>query len=252
MSKAIGDLEASVGVRLLDRSPRGVEPTVYGRALLESGSAAFDELKQGVRKIEHLADPSAGEVRIGCQVTLAGSILPPVIEQLSRRHPRINFEVTQLISPTFEFPELHHRKIDLMLALLPGHLTGNKLGDDVSIEIVFEDRMSVQAGAQSPWARRRKIELSELADEPWLIPPEGSWSRSFIAAAFAAKGLAMPRIKVASYSVPLHYSLCSTGKYIAVFGDLALHFNGKPFGMKALPIDLPVWPWPVAIVMLKN
>jgi DNA-binding transcriptional LysR family regulator len=252
VSKAIGDLEAAVGVRLLDRSPRGVEPTVYGNALLECGSAAFDELRQGVRKIEHLADPTSGELRIGCQAVLAGTMLSPIIEQLSHRYPRLTFEVTQLSSPNFEFPDLRHRTIDLMLAALPGSVADNKLGDDVNVEIVFEDRMFVAAGVQSPWGRRRKIELAELAGEPWFVSPEGSWTRPFIAAVFAAKGLAMPQITVASYSVPLQYSLCATGKFITATSGLTLHFNGKQQGVKALPIDLPIWPWPVAIVTLKN
>jgi len=252
VSKAIGDLEAAVGVRLLDRSPRGVEPTVYGNALLECGSAAFDELRQGVRKIEHLADPSAGELRIGCQAVLAGTILPPIIEQLSRRYPRLSFEVTLLSSPNFEFPDLRHRTIDLMLAALPRPVAGEKFGDDVSVEIVFEDRMFIVAGAQSPWARRRKIELAELVGESWHISPEGSVSRSFIDALFAAKGLPLPQIKVASYSVPLQYSLCAMGKFISATSGLTLHFNGKQQGVKALSVDLPVWPWPVAIVTLKN
>lgn len=253
VSKSIGDLEAAVGVRLLDRSPRGVEPTVYGNALLECGSAAFDELRQGVRKIEHLADPTSGELRIGCQAVLAGTILPPIIEQLSQRYPRLSFEVNLLSSPNFEFPDLRHRKIDLMLAALPGPpVADKKLGDDVSVEIVFEDRMFVVAGGQSSWARRRKIELAELIDEPWHISPEGSVSRSFVDAVFAAKELPLPQIKVASYSVPLQYSLCATGKFITATSGLTLHFNGKQQGVKALPIDLPIWPWPVAIVTLKN
>ena len=54
VSKAIGDLEATLGVRLFDRSPQGVEPTMYGRALIKCGTVVFDELKQGIRTIEVL------------------------------------------------------------------------------------------------------------------------------------------------------------------------------------------------------
>jgi len=252
VSKAVGDLEAAIGARLLDRSPRGVEPTVYGHALLECGIAVFDELRQGIRKIEHLADPSAGELRIGCQQTLAGTALPTIIEQLSSRYPRLNFEVTPLISPTFAFPELHQRKVDLILTHLPGPLSHNKLGDEVSSEIVFEDRLVVAAGTQSSWAHRRKIDVAELAGESWLIPPAGSWTWPFVGALFAPKGREMPRIKVATYSTPLLRSLASTGKYISVEGRLTLHFVGKELGIKELPVDVPDWPWPVAIVMLKN
>ena len=49
ISRSIADLESALGVRLLDRSPKGIEPTPYGRALLKRGTVVFDELKQGVR-----------------------------------------------------------------------------------------------------------------------------------------------------------------------------------------------------------
>ena len=111
-------------------------------------------------------------------------MLPPIIEQLCHRYPRLSFDVALMSSPNFEFPALHHRTIDLMLAALPGPVADNKLGDDVNVEIVFEDRMFVVAGVQSPWARRRKIELAELADEPWHISPAGSVTWSFIEAVF--------------------------------------------------------------------
>ena len=72
VSQAITDLEAAIGVRLLDRNSRGVEPTLYGRILLRSGELAFDDLRQGIREIESLADPGAGEVRIGCPESISG------------------------------------------------------------------------------------------------------------------------------------------------------------------------------------
>jgi molybdenum-dependent DNA-binding transcriptional regulator ModE len=69
LSRSIAELEHALGVRLLDRSPRGVEPTAYGRALIRRGVAVFDELRQGVKDIEFLADPTAGELRIGAKIT---------------------------------------------------------------------------------------------------------------------------------------------------------------------------------------
>ena len=66
VSKAIASLESTLRVRLLDRTPQGVEPTQYGRALIEGGVAVFDELTKSVQQIEYLADPTSGEVRIGC------------------------------------------------------------------------------------------------------------------------------------------------------------------------------------------
>src|SRR5262245_34705693 len=71
ISKAIAGLEHTLGVRLLDRHHEGIEPTEYGRALVDCGTAVFDDLRQGVNNIEFLADPTAGEVRIGCNPFLA-------------------------------------------------------------------------------------------------------------------------------------------------------------------------------------
>src|SRR5580700_8199013 len=72
VSQVIVELEGALGVKLLDRSSRGVEPTRYGRALLVRARAAFDELRQGIREIELLADPTSGELRIGCAEPFAG------------------------------------------------------------------------------------------------------------------------------------------------------------------------------------
>ena len=60
ISKAIADMETALGVRLLDRSPRGVVPTIYARVLLERGLVAFDELKQGIEHVNFLANPATG------------------------------------------------------------------------------------------------------------------------------------------------------------------------------------------------
>src|SRR6201995_3205552 len=66
VSQLVAGLERALGIKLLDRSSRGVSPTIYGRAILARGRAAFDELKQGIRDIEFLSDPATGEIKIGC------------------------------------------------------------------------------------------------------------------------------------------------------------------------------------------
>jgi len=116
VSEVMADLEHAVGVRLLDRSSRGVEPTIYGRALLERTRAAFDELREGIRTIEHLADPTVGEVRIGCSESLISAILAPVIPRFSRQYPRVQLYVKDVVTPTMDLPELRERRLDVVLA----------------------------------------------------------------------------------------------------------------------------------------
>src|SRR5262245_2271399 len=87
VSEIIYDLEDAVGVRLLDRGPHGVEPTIYGKTMLERTLAAFDELKQGVQTIEYLNNPATGDVRVGCSESLISATLAPVIPQFLLRYP---------------------------------------------------------------------------------------------------------------------------------------------------------------------
>src|SRR3954454_6127460 len=75
ISRAISELERTLGVRLLERNPRGVELTECGRAMLSRSYAAFDELRQGVKDLEFLADPAAGEVRVVTTPPLAASFI---------------------------------------------------------------------------------------------------------------------------------------------------------------------------------
>src|SRR5262245_16670634 len=169
ISKAIADLEHTLGVSLLDRGPQGIEPTQYGRALLKRSVAVFDELKQSVQDIDFLADPEAGELRIGSSSAQAEGIVLAVIDRLSRRYPRVVFHVVRG-GTLAQYDDLRERRVELGVVRLFGTTTP----DDMEEEVLFEEPMVVVAGAENPWACRRKIRLAELVDEPWTWPSAGS------------------------------------------------------------------------------
>src|SRR4051794_29560786 len=85
VSKTISDLEHTLGVKLFDRSAQGVELTIYGKALLRCGVNVFDEMRQGLKQIETLADPTTGELRTGSPEIIMAGLLP---------HHRAVFETT--------------------------------------------------------------------------------------------------------------------------------------------------------------
>src|SRR6478672_8298014 len=155
ISRSIGELERTVGVRLLDRNPQGVEPTEYGRALLSGGAAVFDDLRQAVKNIEFLADPAAGEVRIGCTPLLAASFVSAVIDRLSRRYPRMVFHLVTGYVETLH-RELSGRNVDLLIARRFGPLAEERL----AFEFLFDDSSVIAVGARSPWVRRRRIDFA--------------------------------------------------------------------------------------------
>ena len=247
VSELIAGLENAIGVRLLDRSPRGIEPTIYGRALLDRTRAAFYELKEGIRTIEHLADPMVGELRIGCPQSLASSILPPVIERFSRQYPRVVLLVKDVVSPALELPELRAGALDIVFDRPLAHDD-----DDLNVEILFDDEMVVAAGMQSPWARRNKIDLTELVGEPWILTPPGSWIHTSVGEAFQARGLALPKAFLMTFCIHLRAKLLATSPFVSAFPSSFLRLNASQLSLKVLPIDLAVRPWSVVIVTRKN
>ena len=246
VSRAIAELESELGVRLLDRTPRGVEPTVYGRTVLNRGLAVFDELRGTVKDIQFLSDPTTGELRIGTN-QVASALLATVLDKLSLQRPRITFHVKLGDAAMLHYHDLRERNVDLLFGRVVELDT-----DDVNAEVLFYDRLYVYAHASNPWTRRRKIALKELVHEPWTMPPPDSYAGALIAEAFKASGLPTPHITVAGYGMLLQNSLINTGRFLSVLPWSFLKFNGELLGLKILPIELPIQPRPVGIVTLKN
>ncbi len=248
ISKSIADLEHAFGVRLLDRHHRGIEPTEYGRALLNGGVAVFDELRQTVKNIEFLADPTAGEVRVGCNAFLAASFASAVVDRLCRRYPRIMIHLT-----TGYYEGLRHdlseRNVDLLIARKIGPVVDERL----DFEFLFDEPCIIAVGAQNPWARRRRIALADLLNERWVLSSPGGGMASIAMEAFSASGLDYPRMTVTTDSPQVRMSLLATGgRFLTIFPASVLRLPTQRLELRALPIELPVARVASGIFTLKN
>src|SRR6188508_1864798 len=221
ISEAIANLETALRVRLLDRSPRGVEPTSYADALMRRGRIVFDELNQGVRDIQFMADPAVGEVRIGCPENLAAGFVPAVIAEVSRQYPRITFQVLPVEPVAMRFRELRDRSVDLMV----GRVLHPPLDEDLSADILFDDRLLVVAGRSSPWARRRSVAIGDLLGEQWVDTPANTPVSAFVVGQLRALGITLPQPVVQTYSMHVRNRLLSTGRFLGLMWASALAFN---------------------------
>jgi DNA-binding transcriptional LysR family regulator len=247
ISRSIAQLEHAFGVRLLDRDRQGIRPTEYGRALLDCGVAVFDDLLQGVKNIEFLADPTAGDVRIGCNPFLAASFGSAVVDRLSRRYPRIVFHA--LAAPTeILHRALVERDVDLLIAQKIGPFADGQFG----FETLYDDDYVVMAGANNPWTRRRRIELAELVNEAWVLPPPESAPGSLSVQAFGINGLTYPRVTLFTPSHEMRISLLETGRFLTILLASVLRFATRYAELKVLPVKLPLSRIPIGIVTLKN
>jgi DNA-binding transcriptional LysR family regulator len=252
VSGVIADLEHAFGAPLFDRSNSGVEPTVYGQALLRRGLAAFDELKLGLRDIDFLASPARGEVRVGCPDSIAGAVLAPLAGTLCREYPGLTLMIEPILKPTLKMPELHTRELDVMLTRLSRPRGEDPFGADLDVEILFNDEVVIAAGAGSRWARRRKITLADLHDASWVGVSRETLTTTLIEQAFRASDLPVPKMRVVSYSVQLRAHLLATGDFVSPMPKSMLRFNPECKDLRPLPIQLPNANFPVAIVTVKG
>ncbi len=249
ISDAIATLEHALGVRLLDRSRKGVEPTVYGATLLKYGRMAIDDLRQGVKEIEFLADPTAGELRIGCPESVAAGPLVPIIELLTDRYPRVRLHVDQFATPMLSFPELERRDVDLVIARL-NPSPHPQSAETVDIEVLFEDRFCLAVGAHSRLAGLKKIELADLVSERWIMTPAESPGGAAVQKLFRDAGLPMPEFMISTFSVFLRNTFVSSGRFVTALPASVLRLNTEI--LRELPMAVPMPHWPVAIVTLKS
>jgi len=246
ISRAISDLEHALGVPLIDRSPQGIVPTPYGRAIMRRGLAVFDELRQGIRDIEFLADPTAGELRIGCSESMAASLVFAIIDKFAQRYPRIAFHVATGAGPPI-LEELATRNVELVIA----RTTENAAEENMVGEKLFDDSFVVAANSQNRWTRRRSIELVELASERWTLPPYDSFASAQITEAFRASGLGRPQAMVTTISLNLRNSLLATGRFLTMLPAFPVARDRYPF-LKKLPVKLPDNGTSIAVVTLRN
>ncbi len=252
VSKVVANLEYTLNVRLLDRGRRGVEPTPYGRALLRRGNAAFDELKQSVMDIDFLSDPASGELRIGCSEAIGVAYLPPILLDFSLRFPRVSLSVIEVPSPVLNLTALYERICDIILVRLETTASDHPLGDDANVEKLFEDRVVAMVNKTSRWARRRKVELADLADTPWILTMKNTFNHSCVMDAFQSRGLTMPPVILMSQLVPLRLYFLAHGDYIATFNTSLLRFNAELYDLKELPIRLSDRRSIIAMVTLRD
>jgi DNA-binding transcriptional LysR family regulator len=249
VSKTISELERTLGVPLFDRGLRGVVPTQYGKALLECGKQVLDDLERGIKNIEFLTDPAAGELRIGAtEPVMIGPVLA-AIRSMVAKYPRVTFR-TQVGDTPALHQALRQREVDVVVS----RFFRSEVDEDdyVVSEKLFLERLFVVAGPENRWARRRKLGFSELLQEPWVMPEYDNAVGMLIAEGFRSARLRPIKPTVVSNSMGVRTGLVIESGFLTLFPGSMLHFCAKQLPLNILPVSLPMKPQSVEAVTLQN
>jgi DNA-binding transcriptional LysR family regulator len=199
-----------------------------------------------VRDIEFLADPTAGELRVGASVAVAAGFLVAVVDRLTREHPRLNFDVFAT-DTAVAYRALEQRKTDLAVV----HMIEPLPTEELDVEVLFHEPQVVAAAPENPWTRRRNLELADLMNEPWTLAQPETQFGGLAIEAFRASGLGLPKMLVTS-SLPVRQALVATGRYLTMVPRVVLEFPPASAALKRVPVSLPTTRRPVGMVTVKN
>jgi DNA-binding transcriptional LysR family regulator len=175
-------------------------------------------------------------------------VLPAITEHFLGQHPRVQLRVIHADTALMQFDQLRKHNVELLIGRMPRPF----VEDDLVSEPLFDEPFSAVAGIDSRWARRRQIELAELAGEAWVLPPPDSVPGVLIAEIFREHGLKQPRAGILTLSVQLTTTMIATGKFVGLLPGSVARFSAKRVGLKILPVKVPTVLGSVVVITVKH
>jgi DNA-binding transcriptional LysR family regulator len=211
VTKALQDVESTLGVRLFERSNRGLEPTPYGEIFARHAKIVLSQLRHAAEELESLRAGYSGRVTVGTLLAAAASILPDAIALLKAQRPGVAISVAV---GTYDIlmPSLLAGDLDMVLGRLPEEGRSRSL----VYEEFYAEPICVVTRRGHPLARKRRLSLRDLANEAWLLPLPETALRRQIERAFLEAGAPLPRNVIESVSILTNRALLRKSDCVGV------------------------------------
>ena len=234
VSKALAELERGLGLKLFERTARGVYPTAYGECLIRHARAMLSELAQARDELRGLVSGSSGSIRVGVLATAALELLPRSLALLKTRQPGMTVLVREGTVETL-MPDLWLGNLDLIVGRLPS----GRVAQGLVEKTLMEEGVSLVAGRHHALTRRRRLKWSDLGLYPWVLPPVNTLLREPLERAFEIHGIALPANRIETLSVHvirayLHY----TDAIAALATDVSRYYESLGL-LSILPLEMP-------------
>jgi DNA-binding transcriptional LysR family regulator len=162
---ALAELEALVGAPLFERHAKGMRPTALGAAILPMLRKAMRSLQECAEVIAAMGSGTTSSLRVGAIGAAVSGLLTVALPSFSTAHPEVVVDVTQL-TPDELMVAAAQRSLDIAVCREP-----RLLPDGFEFIPILSDRYAVVCSPRHPLARRSAVEIDELAEHTWLMPP---------------------------------------------------------------------------------
>jgi DNA-binding transcriptional LysR family regulator len=204
-SKLLRELEETFDVPLFERQARGVAPTWYGEILIRHARSVLSEISRAQEEIAALKAGLTGQAAIGTVMNPGTNLVPMAVAQLKQKHPQMLVSIELDYSKPL-VAKLLRGELDIVIA----RILDSGGAEQLQTEPLADERHAVIAGAHHPLAGRSDLQLQDLVDQGWILPPPGSLIRDRLISVFLQRGLRAPSNLVESFSLPVITSLLRT------------------------------------------
>ena len=222
ISQQIAALEREAGTTLVERGARGVRLTDAGRALVEHAEVILARLADAEAELEAIAGLRAGRVRLVAFPSAGATIIPPAIARFRAAHPDVDL---QLIAgePEDGMALLRAGEADVALGIeTPTAVASEAAG--LRAEPLLDDHMYAVLPADHRLARRRRVRLEDLAEDPWIIGSSSGTCPDARIVLQACGGAGFePRIVFQNDDYPAIQGFIAAGVGVSLIPELALH-----------------------------
>jgi DNA-binding transcriptional LysR family regulator len=233
-SKQIKDLEEMLNVRLFDRLPRGMEPTIYGETMIRHARMALTSLALAHDDIVALQAGLAGQVEVGVIMSPAMALLPRAIARIKEQAPLLRIGV-QLEASNVLLDKLQRGTLDFMI----GRILEKEDSTGLVYEELTEEPACAVARAGHPLFENRNLALKDIAALPWILPPPGSVLRHRFDMMFRREGLQPPSNVVDTTALLLITALLQQTDSLHVMPQEVAQYYESLNVLRILPIELP-------------
>jgi DNA-binding transcriptional LysR family regulator len=221
VSQQIARLEKQVGVKLIEREPRGIRLTAGGEVLVRHTERIMAQMAAAEAELGEVAAQARGRLRMAAFATASGTLVPRAVAAFRRLRPAVEVELA-LMDPPESIPAV--RRGDLEIAITEeGGFAGDTDVSGLEVEQLMEDHMWVSLPSNHPLATRRAIDLADLRDEDWMLAClSGTCADSNVVLRACREAGFQPRIAYTSDDYFAIQGLVASGMGVALIPGLGL------------------------------
>ncbi len=250
-SLMVRDLESAFGVTLFERSTKGMVMTAHGRAILDRARIIVGELQLAAAQTRGAPDDATQLLCVGALPRVMLDLMPLVARHIHDEWPELRLRIVEGVASQL-LPMLRGGGVDCVIARLTNDVVTSMDADEFHQVKLYDEGMCLVSGTTNHFASKRRLQLQDLVDADWVLPPPETVARQVFTNTFLRAGLTPPASRIESLSVVSSMSLVQHAPYLTIAPSVVAHDWQRLGLLNVLPVALDSALSPIAFLCRQS